>query len=580
MGLLVFGLLIFGLAPSARADTTTPMRAAGLTYLQGTVTITQAGNPAGLPAQLNLPLLTGVQVDTGQDGQAEVEFEDGSVVRLTPNSALSLDNLAVDPSGIFSTNLSLVRGLAYLELRATPQYLYSLNAGGDILSPIENTTVRVNFDEAPATFAVLDGTAHVDHQVGPDTGAGFQADVRAGESIRADAADPTRYFLTEQIAGDTWDQWNVDLDQAASAQAADSTSVRNDYAGAEGYGWSDLDADGSWYNVPGQGQIWQPQVAADDSSFDPYGDGAWVLYPGTGYVWASAYPWGWIPYRCGSWSYFNGFGWGWAPAARCGSRGWGFAGGGLVVNIGAVPRGYRPVHVPVAATGPLPVRPVVPVHPIGGTRPPVRSTVAQPGPRQFAGVTATPIKPVASGVVPEPGAAGTALRRDFPIDSATRAPVLGLAATRPAVVHTTEIPRPVAQPSVPSQTPYNGQPRPMTQPSSLAAGPYTGQPRPTERPPAPAAAPYSSQPRPATQPPNPAAAPYGEQPRPAPVVRPAPAPTPRPVQQNAPAQRSAPAPAPRPTYTPPPAAPHPSYSAPPAPHPAPASAPAAGHNPK
>src|ERR1035438_3601956 len=252
--LFTFCLAIFGLQPSARADSNPTMRAARLTYLQGTVTINQSNNTAGVPAELNLPLLAGVQVVTGDDGQAEIEFEDGSVARLTPNSAMSLDTLTVDPGGIFTTNLSLQRGLIYLELRATPQYRYTLDAGGDILSPVENTTVRVNFDEPPATFSVLDGTAQVERQSGPigeAPSAGYQTQVRAGESLQGDTADPGRYFLSQQISGDSWDQWNEDMDQSAAAQVADSTAVRNQYAGAQGYGWSDLDANGTWYDVPG-----------------------------------------------------------------------------------------------------------------------------------------------------------------------------------------------------------------------------------------------------------------------------------------------------------------------------------------
>src|SRR6185437_6635840 len=134
------------------------------TFVQGSVTINQPNGGDSVPAQLNLPLLAGVQLVTGNDGQAEVEFEDGSIVRLTPNSTLSLDNLAIDANGNFVTNLSLLRGLAYCELRATSLYLYSINAGGDILSPVENSTVRINFDEAPAIFSVFDGTVEVDRQ--------------------------------------------------------------------------------------------------------------------------------------------------------------------------------------------------------------------------------------------------------------------------------------------------------------------------------------------------------------------------------------------------------------------------------
>jgi hypothetical protein len=576
-----FCLAIFGLGRFANADTTT--RAARLTYLQGTVTISQAGNTAGEPAQLNLPLLAGVQVSTGQDGQAEVEFEDGSIVRITPNSALSLDNLSIEPGGIFTTNLTLLSGLVYLELRATPQYLYALNAGGDIVSPVENATIRVNFDEAPATFAVLDGTAHVERQRGANTDpalGSYQADVRAGESFRADTTDPNRYFLTSQIASDSWDQWNEDLDNAAAAQAADTTPVRDNYAGAQGYGWSDLDANGNWYDVPGQGPVWQPQVAVDDSSFDPYGNGAWVAYPATGYIWVSAYPWGWTPYRCGNWSHYNGFGWGWAPGSGCGGFGWGFPAGGRPVNIVQYPSGYWPVKVPVGNHSPahtiLPVR-MLSSHP--------RSTAPEHvdrQPRQIAGVTLAPIEPVRRAPTTLGAPAGSSLRRDYPVDSKTRTPVMGLAGTRPVTVHTEPAQYPTSDRSpAPARTVQADRPGP-TDRSAPTHSSYTGQaypatgqshPVPTDRPaattdhPTPVARPMpASRPTTADQPSNlhPAYNGQGNSGREASRAQPGSAPQPsRPVEQAA-SSHQTPTPPPAPSSTP---VPHPTYTPPPAPVP-------------
>ena len=67
---LAFCLSIFSLGASARADdSSSTMRAARLTYMQGTVMVNQADNTASVPAQLNLPLLAGVQLATGSDGQ-------------------------------------------------------------------------------------------------------------------------------------------------------------------------------------------------------------------------------------------------------------------------------------------------------------------------------------------------------------------------------------------------------------------------------------------------------------------------------------------------------------------------------
>ena len=530
---VILSLVALGLGNPARADSSSSTRAARLTYLHGTVTISQADNTASEPAQLNLPLLAGVRLATGEDGQAEVEFEDGSVVRLTPNSVLSLDTLKVESGGVFTTDLSLLQGLAYLELRATTQYRYTFSAGGDILSPVENTIVRVDFDESPAIFAVLDGTAHVERQAGPDsTSAGYQTDVRTGESLRADATDPNRYFLTQVIAGESWDRWNEDLDKAAASEASDSTEVRNNYAGAQGYGWSDLDANGSWYEVPGQGPVWQPQVAMIDSGFDPYGNGAWVSYPGTGYVWASAYSWGWTPFRCGNWSYFTGFGWGWAPGSGCGGQGWGFAGGGHPVNVGHAPFGYQLPHIPEA--GRSPAHPILPIRLTSSTPRSILSAPGQTGPRRIAGVTVAPIEPVRRGFDPVGEAVGSSLRRDYPVDARSRTPVLGLAGTRPAVVRT-----------YPGQQPAPERPDTAQRPAMVDR-------------PVPMHPPYTGQSYPAR-----------EQSRPVQGVRSEPSPQiQRTAPQSAPPQRIWSQPAEHPNYSQPVPS-HPTYSPPPASAPAP-----------
>jgi FecR protein len=609
---LGFFLALLSLSAFGHADSSST-RAARLTYVQGTVTVNQPGYTQSVPAQLNLPLLTGVQIATANDGQAEVEFEDGSIVRLTPNTVLSLDNLAIQPDGTFVTNLSLLQGLAYCELRATPQYRYSVNAGGDVLSPVENATVRINFDQPPAIFSVFDGTAQVERQgsapIAEVSTSGYATQVRAGESLRGDPNDANRYFLTQQIADDSWDQWNEDRDQAAAADAADSTNVRNDYAGAQGYGWSDLDANGNWYDVPGQGPVWQPQVANGDLNFDPYGYGAWVWYPNSGYLWASGYSWGWTPYRCGNWSFYSGFGWGWAPGTACGGFGWGFAGGGRPVNIVVGPVGYHPIRVPVSGTPhPRPILPVMTVKSWDRREPPRGEA---PGPRQIAGVTAQPIRREGHGPEPGGGAPNSALRRDYPVDSKSRAPVLGLASTGPAAGHTNSGSRSTVPPSRPTNSqpaapglpetvygnqrypsyrqpsPSNTESRPVQGSRSQSSAPEvrrpveqaapvqtpvqtpnrtTNQPAPVERP----TDQYSPARRPAEQaaPVQPSTQPAPSYPHnaPQPTNRSAP-PAERPVERSAPppAQRSSPPPQPtRPSYPAPPPSPPPaaSHSAP------------------
>jgi len=464
---------------------------ARLTYADGDVRVDQAGDRSGeVSAALNMPLLEGTILSTANDGRAEIQFEDGSLVRLTPNTSISLVNLSIDANGDFQTHVALASGLVYAELRAGTKYRYSLDAGGEKISPAENATLRIGMDQLPAVLSVLDGMVHV---VSPT---GVAADVAANQSLRADAQSG-QFLVRQGFDADTWDQWNEDRDEAAAQDAGAQTTVRDNVAGDQGYGWADLDADGSWYDVPGQGNIWQPTEAAD-AGFDPYGDGSWAWMPAAGYVYVSAYPWGWLPYRCGRWNFWSEFGWGWQPSIVC--RVHGFGGHGYRIRLGRVPVGYRQPVVPIGRPG----RP----HPLVRVQSGVASgthTAALPGPRTFAGHVVEPLQPIGGGYTPRGGTAlGWGLKRDFPVDTATHLPLLGVASTHAATSATNfgatpwrpagASPRtvtpayrapalPRSNPVSPSVTPFATRPVPAPQPAPRPA--YTPRPATPPSPPRP-----------------------------------------------------------------------------------------------
>ncbi len=394
-----------------------PVRAVRLTFVAGAVSVERSDNTAEDAPVLNMALYEGTRLVTGDYGQAEIEFEDGSVVRLTPRSAVSLDALALEGGAARST-MTLLSGMAYFELRKSAGSAFRVNVGGVAVAPAENGVVRAAVGEQATTFAVLAGSAVVAKDKG------FSATVRAGESLRVDARDDSRYFLSDNVEEQNWDRWNEERDEQAVDDADARTSARDGFAGAQGYGWADLDANGSWYNLPGEGPVWQPNVA--DDQFDPYGYGAWTW--GTmSYVWASGYSWGWTPFRCGRWRYSNGFGWGWVPDSSCGS--WGYGGGGAGwggVRIGRAPGRYGPVRIPQpgAPGNPIHVHPIVTVHGPDGMRPPVR----RGGPITIAGKSIEPLGRVGVHGPRGGGAVGQGLQRDAPVDRRTGKPVTGVVA--------------------------------------------------------------------------------------------------------------------------------------------------------
>ena len=71
----------------------------------------------------------------------------------------------------------------------------------------------------------------------------------------------------------------------AAGQISPAVPRRNSYS-PYGYGASDLNYYGSFYNIPGYGMMWQPYLVG--AGWDPFMNGAWTWYPGAGYAWVSA----------------------------------------------------------------------------------------------------------------------------------------------------------------------------------------------------------------------------------------------------------------------------------------------------
>jgi FecR protein len=348
LGLAAFALGAQGLAPVVLADDAAPAaRAVRLSSVDGQVQLSQGKNVIATSAVANTPLFEGTTVTTAEDGRAEIQFEDGSVARLSPNSALTLT--ALNGSGASGVaEITLDGGLGYFELQgAGLAGQIKIEFSDSVATASGFSVLRVNLDTPPGELAVFSGNAHLER------GSAVTVDLHGGESVALNGSDASRYTLNETIEPDSWDSWNSDRDQLLTSEAAAKTGATKDYADSSNPAWSDLDANGNWYNVPGQGNIWSPYEAAN-GGWDPYGNGAWGYSPGFGYTWISASPWGYLPYQCGMWNWYSSFGWGWAPGIG-GCNPWWFGGGYFGPNIGVGYGGYRP-----------PLRPHPPRHPFGG----------------------------------------------------------------------------------------------------------------------------------------------------------------------------------------------------------------------
>lgn len=328
--------------------------AARLSNVDGQVQVMQNGQTVSSQALQNMPLFALMQVSTASDGKAEIQFEDGSVARIAPNSVMTLMAL----NGPNGAEVALNRGLGYFEVPTGSTGQLRVRFGASTATAASGTVLRLRMDTPPGDLAVFAGQAHLD-RVG-----GTTVDLQTGESVTLDASTAGGFRRSESIESDSWDAWNQDRDQALNSEATQQTDTSANVTGntAPNPAWSTLDANGVWYQMPDGNYVWSPYEASS-ADWDPYGCGHWVWTPGYGYVWVSCEQWGFLPYMCGSWSYYSGFGWGWEPGlgAGCGG-GWGMGyGGGILIT--RAPEGY----IRLARPAPGSRQPVgaPPMHPIG-----------------------------------------------------------------------------------------------------------------------------------------------------------------------------------------------------------------------
>jgi hypothetical protein len=311
------------LALPAAADS--QARIVRLSDVQGTVQIDKNSGLGFENAFVNLPITQGTQLRTRENGRAEIEFEDGSTLRVTPNTTVEFSTLGLSDVGKRISTVDLVEGRAYVNWLGKSGDEFTLNFSQERVLLTQAAHFRVASSSSMAEIANFKNDLEV---VGPSG----TVKVDKKNMVTFDVNDNDRSTVAKNFEEDPYDQWDKQ-----SVEYHDQYSKNN--STPYGYGYSDLGYYGGYSNLPGYGTLWQPYFAG--VGWNPFMDGAWSWYPGMGFMWASAYPWGWMPYYYGNWVYAPGFGWGWQPGGWNGWRG-GFH------YVGATVAGFQ---APVAPKG-------------------------------------------------------------------------------------------------------------------------------------------------------------------------------------------------------------------------------------
>ncbi len=275
-----------------------PVRMARVAYVQGNVTWRPDGNSDWSKATTNLPLRQGAEIWVTDGGRADIQFDDGSALRLGNGALVVLSVLFSDSQGEF-TQITVKDGLATLHSRHDDS-VYQVDTPAASVKFKGATQVRFGVDGG-SEIAVQSGNAVIEDKQGKVT-------LESGKYLYLNDSSSA---LTEHSspAADSWDKWNSDRNQIIEGKSETYKHVPSNI----GLVSEDLDGYGTWHNDPKYGWVWVPNGTAPD--WRPYYDGNWVWVDPFGWTWVSNEPWGWAPYHYGTWAYLSS-GWSWCPGPR------------------------------------------------------------------------------------------------------------------------------------------------------------------------------------------------------------------------------------------------------------------------
>lgn len=308
--LLLAGLFFISAVSSTGAAQQPPpsgglshVRVVRLSFVEGRAAVRTPGSDQWGEATVNTPIQEGFSLSTDEKSFAEVQFENGSTVRLGQLSVIDFTQLALTAKGDHLNHMALEQGYATFDVLPEHHDEYAVSVAGVSLTVQGKTEFRADSNGERMRVEVFSGSVRAADSSQTET-------LAQNRTLVRDSNPAASFQITDKVEQDDWDKW-------AKARGQQSTLAAKDEAitpPAPGplYGWDDLDVYGEWNYFPGYGNGWAPY---EPEGWSPYAAGMWNWYPGMGYTWISGEPWGWLPFHYGFWNFDAGMGWFWMPGS-------------------------------------------------------------------------------------------------------------------------------------------------------------------------------------------------------------------------------------------------------------------------
>jgi uncharacterized protein DUF6600/FecR-like protein len=284
---------VISAAGAARADP--PGRVARLSYADGHVSFSPAGENDWTVASASRPLTAGDRLWTDQEARAELHIGSTSL-HLGNNTSFAFINLDDN-----TTQIQLSQGSMNFRVRKvdsrhnfevdTPSLAFTVHRPG---------RYRIDVDPNGGSTAISvregEGDAIWENNTYP---------VSAGQWVRFTGTNTVNFDTAQPPPPDEFDNWSAERDRRNDG----AVSAR--YVSRELTGYEDLDAHGTWRTVPDYGSVWVPTDIPE--GWAPYRYGHWAWIAPWGWTWVDDAPWGFAPFHYGRWAYTGGL-WAWVPA--------------------------------------------------------------------------------------------------------------------------------------------------------------------------------------------------------------------------------------------------------------------------
>lgn len=277
------------------------------------------GNQTPEAAVLNLPLGPGDVIQTSDSGRCEIQFDNGTVLRLDVNTKLKIETILAQTLSTAQkvSNLLVAQDHVYVMYKKySPLELFQVITPSTSVKLSDNAVALVEVSDNRAAVQMERGRAEVLY--GKDGDHVSQKKVNAGERLVIGAdniAQPAEYAAASEFKS-----WNQKIN--ANFQALHEGNVLPKplqklppavFEFAQKFG--NLNGEWIWHDL--YGYVWRPylnDLRYPWGGWQPYFYGNWTSYNGQLY-WVPGEPWGWVPYHLGLWMWDAKSGWVWMPGS-------------------------------------------------------------------------------------------------------------------------------------------------------------------------------------------------------------------------------------------------------------------------